>query len=233
MQHHFKLPAFVRDPLTTPSPRNQRSHPPSASARPSRCIGLRQRRRVKTVRPSDRVAPGNPHSRTGREIPGCGGWASNPAPARVASKRRQPPAALAPPQPPAPAAPTGLPERQRTDAETHALLRPACVPTSSRASTSSRTGAGSRTLQVPAAWGRGERAVDCNVASTAFAQWAGHGACSVARTCALFLAGFPEGPRAVLVAWRTILGRDRERAAAEHSVEGLYLPLIFQAPSDT
>lgn len=114
---------------------------------------------MKTVRSPDRVAPGNPHSRTGREIPGCGGWASNPAPARVARKRRQPPAALAP-QAPAPAAPTGLPDRRRTDAETYALLRPACVPTSSRASTSSRTGAGSRTLQVPAAWGRGERVVD-------------------------------------------------------------------------
>ena len=114
---------------------------------------------MKTVRSPDRVAPGNPHSRTGREIPGCGGWASNPAPARVARKRRQPPAALAP-QAPAPAAPTGLPERRRTDAETYALLRPACVPTSSRAGTSSRMGAGSRTLQVPAAWGRGERVVD-------------------------------------------------------------------------
>ena len=62
---------------------------------------------MKTVRSPDRVAPGNPHSRTGREIPGCGGWASNPAPARVARKRRQPPAALAP-QAPAPAAPKKL-----------------------------------------------------------------------------------------------------------------------------
>lgn len=157
MQHHFKLPAFIRDPVTTPSPRNQRF--PGASVRPSRGDRPQAETRVKTLRPPDRVAPGNPHSRTGREIPGCGGWTSNPAPVRISRKRRQPPAALAP-QPAAPAAPTELPERRRTDAETHALLRPACVPTSSRANTSSRTGAGSRTLKVPAAWGRGKRVVD-------------------------------------------------------------------------
>lgn len=157
MQHHFKLPAFIRDPLTTPSPRNQRV-PAPLSVLPG-AIGLKQRRRVKTLRPPDRVAPGNPHSRTGREIPGCGGWTSNPAPVRISRKRRQPLAALAP-QPAAPAARTELPERRRTDAETHALLRSACVLTSSRANTSSRTGAGSRTLKVPAAWGRGKRVVD-------------------------------------------------------------------------
>lgn len=151
---------------------------------------------MKTLRPPDRVAPGNPHSRTGREIPGCGGWTSNPAPVRISRKRRQPLAALAP-QPAAPASPTELPERRRTNAETHALLRSACVLTSSRANTSSRTGAGSRTLKVPAAWGRGKRVVDCDTAPTALAQRASHGACSVARTCGLVLAGFPAGPRAV------------------------------------
>ena len=114
---------------------------------------------MKTLRPLDTVVPETPHSPSGYRSLDAEAGPSNPPPARASRKGRQPSAALAP-QPPAPAAPTGLPERRRTDAETHAFLRPACVPTSSRACTSSRTSAGSRTLQVPTAWGRGERVVD-------------------------------------------------------------------------
>lgn len=55
MQHHFKLPAFIRDPLTIPSP--ETNDPILSTPLPvlPGAISLKQRRRVKTLRPLDTV----------------------------------------------------------------------------------------------------------------------------------------------------------------------------------
>lgn len=80
MQHHFKLPAFIRDPLTIPSP--ETNDPILSTPLPvlPGAISLKQRRRVKTLRPLDTVVPETPHSPSGYRSLDAEAGPSNPPP---------------------------------------------------------------------------------------------------------------------------------------------------------
>lgn len=244
MQRHFQLPAFRRNLFKTPTePTPFSEHVVPGAVGPKKRPGCRRGDPWST-----RCGKHPPGSRTWPVCPGRGSAPPTRLPARPpGSADWRPPSPHSPVLRPwkkgarHPAAPTirGVPNRRGNSRS----LRPACVPTSSRACASSRTGARYRTLPVPGACGAGrrERGRPRDAASATGltgrglegdVKWEGQppSAHAYLRDRALF----PRG-----LGWHTACrgrssGQDTRVSRGKSALEGdLYLRRIPLAPSDT